>query len=429
MPRLDWSAVGQRFYEMGVDRGVLYVGSLPGVAWTGLISVNESPSGGEPRPYYIDGTKYINVASAEEFEATIEAFNSPPEFSPCDGSLSIANGLFATQQPRKPFGFSYRTRIGNDLDGPNHAYKIHIVYNALAAPSNRENRSLGGSVEPSTLNWSISTLPPSLVGYKPTAHFVVDSRKTPKNLLTTLEDILYGSATQAPRLPNAQELVDLFSSPGPVLRRNLVSNPAAVSGTLVASQLGWGLVNWWGVEPTLGAGNLTTQTGPGPVPEVTAFVRRTWTTASAGGDQGFAHGLVGSQGYPVVPGQTYTFSSYLRASSAGKTANMVVKGLDATHAEIQRIEGLWQPLPTNQWFRVSFTLTIPVGISSINLWSNLSSDTWAVGDYVDGTALLVEEGSVLGSYFDGSTFDYGLTFFSWEGVPHNSKSVVRSWDY
>lgn len=211
MPRLSWSATGERFYETGVDRGVLYVGTNPGVAWTGLTSVSESPSGGEPKAYYIDGIKYLNLSSAEEFEATINAFNSPSEFGPCDGTVSIQNGLFVTQQPRKPFGLSYRTKVGNDIDGSDHAYKIHLVYNALAAPSERSNNTVGDSTEPNSLSWSITTLPPLVTGFKPTAHFLIDSRLTSQEVLIEVEDILYGSDANSPRLPSAQELIDLFT--------------------------------------------------------------------------------------------------------------------------------------------------------------------------------------------------------------------------
>jgi hypothetical protein len=211
VPQLDWSASGERYYETGVDRGVLYVGDEPGVAWTGLTSVSESPTGGEARAYYIDGIKYLNIAAATEFTATINALSSPSEFGPCDGSVAIQNGLLVTHQPRKSFGFSYRTKIGNDIDGSDHAYKIHIVYNALAAPSSRSNNSIGDSTDPNEFSWAITTLPPAITGFKPTAHFVIDSRFTSPELLTEVEDILYGSEATSARLPLASELVTLFA--------------------------------------------------------------------------------------------------------------------------------------------------------------------------------------------------------------------------
>lgn len=211
MPRLNWSAVGERFYEAGVDRGVLYVGELAGVPWPGLVSVSESPRGGEARPFYIDGFKYANVAASEEFEATISAFQSPPEFATCDGVSSVHNGLFATQQPRKSFGLSYRTKLGNDTEGVDFAYKIHLVYNALAAPSGRTNSTVGQQLQPSTLSWSITTLSPAVSGLRPTAHFVIDSRNTPEALLADVEDILYGSEVSSARLPSVAELLDMFN--------------------------------------------------------------------------------------------------------------------------------------------------------------------------------------------------------------------------
>lgn len=210
--RLVWGARSERFFEIGVDNGVLYNASDSlGVAWSGLISVSESPSGGEPRPYYYDGIKYINIASAEEYEATIVAFGAPAEFNICDGVASINNGLFATQQPRKPFSLSYRTKVGNEIEGMHHAYKIHLVYNALAAPSQRKHDSIGDSTDPSTFTWDITTLPPAITGYKRTAHFIIDSRSTPELVMTELTDILYGTDVTAARIPDTEELLAIFS--------------------------------------------------------------------------------------------------------------------------------------------------------------------------------------------------------------------------
>lgn len=212
MTRLNWDKAGERFYELGVDHGVLYINGA-GYAWSGLVSVSESPNGGEARPYYIDGFKYANVASAEEFNATIQAFSAPREFGPCDGTSEIYGGLIATQQPRRPFDFSYRTRIGNDTEGSEHGYKIHLVYNALAAPSQRNNTSLGQENSPQTLSWAITTMPPRTTGLKPTAHFIVDSRTTDPAVLENVLDLLYGSDITEPTMPTVGELMGLF---GPV---------------------------------------------------------------------------------------------------------------------------------------------------------------------------------------------------------------------
>ena len=210
MTIINWGTAGKRYYEAGIDRGVLYIDAANGVAWNGLISVTESPSGGEPTPYYLDGLKFLNLASSEEYTATIQAFSSPPEFNVCNGILTINNGLFATNQPRKSFGLCYRTKIGNDIDGSEHGYKLHLIYNALAAPSEYNHSSIGDSTEPITLSWAITTTPPLLIAHKPTAHMVIDSRTTNSTLLNTIENILYSSTSA--RLPAPSELVTLFSA-------------------------------------------------------------------------------------------------------------------------------------------------------------------------------------------------------------------------
>lgn len=214
MPRLTWDSVGSRYYEAGVDRGVLYVDGQ-GVAWSGLISVDESPSGGSARAFYLDGVKYLNLSSSEEFEATINAFYSPPEFDACDGALAIASGLFATNQPRKPFGLCYRTLIGNDTDGTYHSYKIHLIYNALAVPTQRSNKTLAGNIEAATLSWGISTKPLLIPGAAPSAHLVVDTSKAYPQVVAILEDILYGSESANPRIPSPEELFDIFANNSP----------------------------------------------------------------------------------------------------------------------------------------------------------------------------------------------------------------------
>lgn len=212
MTRVTWGDAGQRFYEAGADRGVLYVGTDAGVPWNGLTAVRENPSGGEPEPYYIDGFKYINLAAAEEFEAEIQAFSSPAAFGVCDGTESIANGLFITQQRRREFNLCYRTMLGNDVDGLDHGYKLHLVYNALAKPASRENRTISDSPEPVGLSWEISSRPPRSSGYRPTAHMVVDSRSTPPDLLAELEDFLYGTEFDNPIMPTQAALIAMFSA-------------------------------------------------------------------------------------------------------------------------------------------------------------------------------------------------------------------------
>lgn len=213
MARLSWGDPSDRSYETGVDRGVLYVHPGEGVAWNGLSTVSESPTGGDAKPTYLDGVKIRNYASSEEFEATIETYSVPKEFRPCDGTSSSMNGLMITRQKRKPFDFSYRTMIGNAVD-LNQAYKIHLVYNALASPSSRNNNTMSDSVEAVSMSWAITTRPPVIDGYRHSAHLIIDSRETPTFLLSTVEDLLYGSYDTGPSMPSASTIVDMFQNYG-----------------------------------------------------------------------------------------------------------------------------------------------------------------------------------------------------------------------
>lgn len=207
MVQLNWNAPGEKNYEAGVDRGVLYVNKI-GFAWHGLIAVEESPSGGGPRPFYQDGIKYLLLSEAEEYEATIKAYASPPEFGPCDGMAAVRIGLFATQQRRKPFGLSYRTKVGNDVGENN--YKLHLVYNAVAAPSSKSNTTISDSTTPVEYSWPISTLPEMIPGIRATAHLILDSRYILPATMQTIENILYGDAGAMSRLPDPSELVLLL---------------------------------------------------------------------------------------------------------------------------------------------------------------------------------------------------------------------------
>lgn len=210
MARLQWGAAGTRVYEAGVDRGVLFVDEQPGVAWTGLTSVEQSPSGGDPKEYYIDGVKYLNLSSAEQFVATVNAYTYPDEFAQCDGSAQVRTGMFLTQQRRKSFGLSYRTIVGNDLEGADYGYKIHIVYNALAAPSQRSYATVGDSIDPTDFSWNLTTRPPVIPGYRRTAHVELDSRTTPPLVLESIEKVLYGDETNTSRLPSISELLVMY---------------------------------------------------------------------------------------------------------------------------------------------------------------------------------------------------------------------------
>lgn len=213
MSQLVWGATGTRLFETGVDRGVLFPpNAAAGVAWNGLTSVKEAPSGGDPQSFYLDGVKYFQIASSEDFDATIEAFSAPVEFAACDGTANIYAGLFITQQPRKQFGFSYRTLVGNDVDADGHGYKIHLVYNALAKPTHRERLSIADNTEPMALSWDVTTVPPAISGFKPSAHLVIDSLTASAQHLTAVENIIYGQVGIDPRLPTVSELLTIFAT-------------------------------------------------------------------------------------------------------------------------------------------------------------------------------------------------------------------------
>lgn len=217
MSKLQWDKVGERFYETGVDRGVLFPmgtnGSYAsGVAWSGLTAINESPSGGEANPFYADNIKYLNLMSAEDFGFSIEAYTYPDEWEACDGSIEIAPGVTAGQQTRKVFGLSYRTLIGNDVDGQDHGYKIHLVYGAQASPSGRDHGTVNESPEPTTMSWEATTTPVEVPGGKNSAHLTIDSTKTSAEKLAALEAILYGTDEAEPQLPMPAEIIELMKA-------------------------------------------------------------------------------------------------------------------------------------------------------------------------------------------------------------------------
>lgn len=219
MSRLVWDKTGERLYETGVKNGVLYIPTSgiysKGVAWNGLTAVTESPSGAEATALYADDIKYLSLMSTEEFGATIEAYTYPDEFAECDGSADIADGVTIGQQTRKTFGLCYKTTIGNDVDGNGHGYKLHIIYGALASPSEKAYATINDSPEAITFSWEITTTPVNVTGAKPTASLVIDSTKADPTKLAALEDILYGKdgAVDAaePRLPLPDEIKTLMA--------------------------------------------------------------------------------------------------------------------------------------------------------------------------------------------------------------------------
>lgn len=217
MSVLVWDQTGERIYETGVKKGVLYVQGTngtyeKGVAWNGLTAVTESPSGAEATALYADDIKYLNLLSNEEFGATIEAYTYPDEFAACDGSASLAEGVMIGQQKRKAFGLSYVTTIGNDTDGNDHGYKIHIIYGALAAPSEKAYATINDSPEAITFSWEVTTTPVAVNGFKPTASITIDSTKIDETKLKALEDMLYGTETEEAALPLPDEIATMMAA-------------------------------------------------------------------------------------------------------------------------------------------------------------------------------------------------------------------------
>ena len=226
MSRLTWDNTGERYYETGVKQGVLYPIQTDGkysvgVAWNGLTAVTESPSGAEATALYADDIKYLNLISTEEFGATIEAYTYPDEFAECDGSAALTDGIMLGQQKRKTFGLCYKTTVGNDVDGNDYGYKLHLIYGCLAAPSEKAYATINDSPEAITFSWEVSTTPVNVAGFKPTSQITIDSTKiaeSKKAKLTELEDILYGkdgtgdgqTGAVVARLPLPDEIKTLF---------------------------------------------------------------------------------------------------------------------------------------------------------------------------------------------------------------------------
>jgi hypothetical protein len=237
MAKLTWDDSGKRLYETGVEKGVLYpiqTGGVytKGVAWNGLTGVTESPSGAEANPIYADNIKYLNLISTEQFGAKIEAYTYPEEFAACDGSLDIGTGVSIGQQKRVMFGLSYKTAIGNDIDGAEHGYKLHLIYGAMATPSERAYATVNDKPDAITFSWDVTTTPVSVTGFKPTASLTIDSTKVDPTKLAALELILYGNTGVDPRLPLPDEITSIIT--GTSISAVTVSSVPANAATAVS---------------------------------------------------------------------------------------------------------------------------------------------------------------------------------------------------
>lgn len=226
MAKIVWDKAGDHFYETGVKNCVLYIPTAgvysKGVAWNGITAITESPSGAEATALYADDIKYLNLYSVEEFGATIEAYTYPDEFAECDGSAELVAGVKIGQQARKPFGLCYRTTIGNDTDGNDHGYKLHIIYGAMASPSEKSYNTINDSPEAVTFSWELTTTPVNVAGAKPTASITIDSTKVDESKLAALEEVLYGkdgagdghTGATEPRLPLPDEIKTIMTAAG-----------------------------------------------------------------------------------------------------------------------------------------------------------------------------------------------------------------------
>lgn len=216
MPRLTWDDTGNRLYETGTKMGVLYPqesGAYPkGVAWNGLTSVTESPSGAEANAVYADDIKYVELRSAEEFGGTIEAVTFPDEWYQCDGQTELGKGVYIGQQNRKPFGLAFRTVLGNDVQLNDHGYKLHLIYNATASPSERQYQTINDSPETITFSWEFTTTPINVEGHTPTSEIIIDSTKTEAEKLKKIEDLLYGTESESATLPTPTEILTILNA-------------------------------------------------------------------------------------------------------------------------------------------------------------------------------------------------------------------------
>lgn len=399
MTRIAWGTPGLRFFESGVDRGVLYLENESGVPWSGLTSVNEAPDGGAPRPYYIDGEKYLNIAASEEYKATISALSAPMEFGVCDGMRQLHNGLLVTQQPRQPFGFSYRTLIGNDQQGTDFGYKLHLIYNALAAPASKNNETVSTGVKTLGLSWNISTLAPRVNGIRSTAHIVIDSRLTPMNLIREVENILYGTDDEDARLPSISELITLFEQPGPISRINYVRDP------LFKAPTQWGS----------GGGNLT-------FPAVDGVVEYTATQSIAG--------------VTVVLGNQSSYTGFVEAGDWG-AVSFYVENASAIDIPVRAC------LNDGVVMYYGPTVLIPAGESryagvgnqrmtfdSVMMQPRLhlaAGFALPVGSKLRISEPIVETKIYTGKFFSGDTPNTQTDTYSWEGAVNASWSILRSW--
>jgi hypothetical protein len=388
MPRISWDDVGERRYETGVDRGVLYIDGV-GVPWNGLIAVSEKSSGGDTKEYFQDGEVSGLRSARERYEATIEAFSSPKEFDQCDGVSFVNNGLYVTAQPRKEFGLCYRTFVGNDIRDLGLDYKLHLVYNAMALPSDRAYATLEDSTEPAKLSWDIKALPASINGLGSSAHLIVDSRETPTNILEVLEDILYGS-TYAPRV---QGFLDDISDPTtwwyygnayPLTKINLIGNPSF-------------------------EGSLSGYTSNGSM-SASATEHRSGSYSLAA-TQGTSVLSVSTGHIPVTAGATYTASAYVK-SNVVKPFTIEIEYYDINGTFITPASSTTLNSSTSAWVRNSHTRVAPANAVTAKIEMYLSSVTNPSTTIMYLDDILFERATSASTYFESPIPDPEVQFWT-----------------
>lgn len=441
MTRLTWGAPGERRFETGVDRGVLYFDNTAH-AWNGLISVEESPQGGSAQGYYYDGVKYASLIGPEEFQASVTAVTVPEVFDEIDGRKAIAPGFYAGEQPRRAFDFIYRSKIGSDTKGVDAGYKIHIIYNALAEATSKTYTTMSDQTAPMEVSWTLTTMPPKAAGYKPTAHFVIDATKMEQSLVSVLEGILYGGEGVTPRLPQPQELLNMFGSwisiepdlpivfLGKKVRtiklvENMIANPTfsrvnptSTSNQVERTNLFTNPTAMDGEQWTASNGVGSTHSGSGLPYGLPDTFRR--VTANSSSPTGF-YSVVGTS--VMLPGKTYTISRYVRSSSR-RTIRI---GCDFSKNGV--------PLPTQSgepvtlmpgvWTRAHGVVTVPIGATAANpvgYAGLVSGYPGGAGDTIDQTGQLIELGNQLYPYFDGTNCALYGASVSWLGALRKSQS-------
>lgn len=405
MTRVQWNESGNRRFELGLDRGVLYPNNGPGVAWNGLTSVNVTQEGGNVQKAHADGIKYANFVGNTEFKADMSAFSVPVEFGPCVGEVSVRPGFILGRQPRQRFGLSYRT-----MDGLND-YKIHLIYDALATTKTRDYATIGADVTPSEHEWEISSVPKFVEGYKPSSHFVIESRKTPRGLLSHIESILYGTEEEEPRLPDIQEIRDLFEGPGPIVAINLAPNPKPIITGVSGNTSVW-------IRGQTAFATMSAVDGHGK--QESFATNPTARVETVSGPE------------LILPENTdFTFSAE------------VLSPTNAMHIRVGYTRpGAWEGFgsgdwsghlaPSSSWQKHQVRARTPADVGSFRLlcWilTNAATGPADPGDWFEFRNLAVWLGHGDQPYFDGDTPDENGYFYEWEGTPNASASIARSWN-